>query len=400
MVFSRWSEGFPGLLWTVEQSRSRLKLFNAWEIDQLGESTSRLLKDVQFRRRMVLKADQPLLSEFWEMVSSRQPAAVSFRLKANPHVTYQLQGWPDPADPERYFGLLMEAMLPAAFVVNGTAGTCQLALGRVQYPVLVFAPRQGEIVTCNDAAKELFGSTARRGEGFLLEDIAPAELGDALLEAASCALQSDVWAGTLMLKNGAGSLFGSKVRISPCSSGGDIVRIALLNIPDAPASCDLLPYMEVLEPFSLKDELEKMLASCPGLGGLMFSDIKSTSGKVEIYGVGRLFEKLEWGVSYAYEGTIAQDIERFCLDSLTVEDTMDSIKSIDWAMFIPCGVRSYFAKPFYSAEGLLAVLIFASDTPGDTRMNEASFRFLYEAFGQMLMRWRSLKGAGKKLGDR
>ena len=78
MVFSRWSEGFPGLLWTVEQSRSRLKLLNSWEIGPLGENTSRLLKDVQFRRRMVLKADQPLLSEFWEMVGSRQPASVSF----------------------------------------------------------------------------------------------------------------------------------------------------------------------------------------------------------------------------------------------------------------------------------------------------------------------------------
>ena len=395
MFFSRWSEGFPGLLWTVEQSRSRVKLLHSWEISPLGENTARLLKDVQFRRRMVLKSDQPLLSEFWEMVGSRQPASVSFRLKQNPHVSYQLQGWPDPADPEQYFGLFMEAMLPAAFVANGTAGTCQLALGRAQYPVLVFNLRQGEIVTCNEAAKELFGGATRGGEEFLLEDIAPAELGEALFEAASCALQSEVWAGTLMLRSGTGSVLGSKVRISPCSSVEDIVRIALLNIPDTPASCDLLPYVEELGPlgiFSLKDELKKMLASCPGLGGLMFSDIQSTAGKVEIYGVGRLFEKLKWGVSYAYEGTIAQDIERFCLDSLTVEDTLDSIKSIDWAMFIPCGVRSYFAKPFYSAEGLLAVLIFASDTPGDTIMNEASFRHLYEPFSRLTMRWRSLKG--------
>lgn len=395
MFFSRWSEGFPGLLWTVEQSRSRLKLLNSWEIGPLGENTPRLLKDVQFRRRMVLKADQPLLSEFWEMVGSRQPASVSFRLKQNPHISYLLQGWPDPADPELYFGLFMEAMLPAAFVANGIAGTCQLALGRSQYPVLVFNLRQGEIVTCNEAAKELFGGATRGREEFLLEDIAPAELGEALFEAAICAQQSDVWAGTLMLRSGTGSVLGSKVRISPCSSGEDIVRIALLNIPDTPASCDLLPYMEArgpMESFSLKDELENMLAACPGLGGLMFSDIQSTSGKVEIYGVGRLFEKLEWGVSYAYEGTIAQDIERFCLESLTVEDTLDSIKSIDWAMFIPCGVRSYFAKPFYSAEGLLAVLIFASDTPGDAMMNETSFRHLYEPFSRMAMRWRSLKG--------
>ena len=326
MDFSRWSEGFPGLLWAVEQRRSRLKLLNSWELPQLGEDTSRLLKDVQFRHRMVRKSDLPLLSEFWEMMTSRQPAAVSFRLKRSPHITYQLQGWPDPCDPELYFGLLTEAMLPATFVANGAAGTCQLALGRAQYPVLVLSLSQREIVTCNEAAKELFGGTARGGEEFLLEDIAPADLGDALLDAASFALKNEIWAGTLMLKSGTGNILGSKVRISPCTSGDDIVRIALLNIPENPASCELAPRLEEPEEaFSLKDELKKMLDACPGIEGLMFSDIQSTHGKVEVYGVGRLFEKLEWGASHAYEGTIAQDIERFSLESLIVEDTLDSI---------------------------------------------------------------------------
>ena len=394
MDFSRWSEGFPGLLWAVEQRRSRLKLLNSWELPQLGEDTARLLKDMQFRRRMVRKSDLPLLSEFWEMMTSRQPAAVSFHLKRSPHTTYQLQGWPDPNDAELYFGLLTEVLLPATFVANGAAGTCQLALGRAQYPVLVLSLSQREIVTCNEAAKELFGGAARGGEEFLLEDIAPADLGDVLLDAASHALQKEIWAGTIMLKSGTGNILGSKVRISPCTSGGDIVRIALLNIPENPASCELAPRIEdAEEAFSLKEELERMLESCPGIDGLMFSDIQSTHGKVEVYGVGRLFEKLEWGASHDYEGTIAQDIERFSLESLIVEDTLDSIKSIDWAMFIPCGVRSYFAKPFYSAEGLHAVLIFASAMPGNSRvMNEAVFSSLYEPFVHAISRWRSIKG--------
>jgi hypothetical protein len=105
-----------------------------------------------------------------------------------------------------------------------------------------------------------------------------------------------------------------------------------------------------------------------------------------------LFPRKERIGIFQVDAFSAQDIERFCLDSLTVEDTLDSIKSIDWAMFIPCGVRSYFAKPFYSAEGLQAVLIFASDTPGDKGMNEASFRQLYDQFAKMAMRWRLLKG--------
>lgn len=121
----------------------------------------------------------------------------------------------------------------------------------------------------------------------------------------------------------------------------------------------------------------------------MFSDIQSARGKVEVYGVGRLFASLEWGAAHAYEGTIAQDIERFSLESLIVEDTLDSIKSIDWAMFIPCGVRSYFAKPFYSAEGLHAVLIFAFSRPSPGGISEVSFRHLYEPFARLVAGWRA-----------
>jgi hypothetical protein len=69
---------------------------------------------------------------------------------------------------------------------------------------------------------------------------------------------------------------------------------------------------------------------------------------------------MEPGEMYSYEGTIAQDIERFKLDYLIVDDTLDSIKAIDWALFIPKGIRSYFARPFYGRGALRAVMILCS----------------------------------------
>lgn len=390
MDFSLWASGFPGLLWEIEHRRSRIRLLNDWTLPSLGENTSRLLKDVQFRRRVVMKSDHTLLVEFWEMVTSRQPAMVTFRLNASSQQSYLLQGWPDPHNAEKYFGMLKDSVLPASFVANGAAGTCQLALGRAQYPVLVLSLDDREIVTCNEAAQVLFDGAARGGGEFMLEDIAPGEMGETLLRVSRKALDEEIWAGTLMLRSGTGSILGSKVRISPCSTGTDIVRIALLNIPETPASCALSPFVEPGQmPLSLREGLEKLLARCPEVEGLMFSDIQSVRGMVEVYGVGRLFSSLAWGASHAYEGTIAQDIERFSLDSLIVEDTLDSIKSIDWAMFIPCGVRSYFAKPFYSSEGLHAVLIFAFSTPSPGGVSDASFRSLYEPFARLVAHWRA-----------
>lgn len=392
MDFSLWVSVFPGLLWEIEHRRSRLTLLNNWTLPALGKETPRLLKDVQFRRRVVIQSDHTLLDEFLEMVTSRQSAMVSFRLNSDPHLAYLLQGWPAPQNPEKYFGMLKEAVLPATFVANGTAGTCQLALGQAQYPVLILSLEQKEIIACNEAARGLFDGAARGGGDFMLEDIAPGEMGETLLRASRHALEEEIWAGTMMLCSGVGNILGFKVRISPCAAGTGIVRLALLNIPKTFISCSITHNVEInKKPFSLKDGLEKLLEQCPGVRGLMFSDIQSTRGQVEVYGVGRLFSSLAWGAPHAYEGTIAQDIERFSLDSLTVEDTLDSIKSIDWAMFIPCGVRSYFAKPFYSTDGLHAVLIFAFDAPAAGVFDDTNFRVLYEPFAQLVACWRAIE---------
>ena len=91
----------------------------------------------------------------------------------------------------------------------------------------------------------------------------------------------------------------------------------------------------------------------------------------------------------AYEGTIAQDIERFGLRSLTVEDTLDSIKSIDWVLFAPHGIRSYFAKPFYTEQGLHAILILASIRPGSFGADaETRFASLMGPFERLIGAWR------------
>ncbi len=260
---------------------------------------------------------------------------------------------------------------------------------QAQYPVFVLSLSLKQIVTCNKAASDLFSGISKRK--FNLRSIAPGNLEQPLMEASHFALQNKVWAGTLVLKSGSGGFLSSKVRISPCASGSDIVRIALLNIPEAPS--EHLCRQPVVEniPFSLREELQKLLSMCNGVDGLMFSDIQSSRGRVEVYGVGEIFSSLPWGDGHAYEGTIAQDIERFGLESLTVEDTLDSIKSIDWAMFIPCGVRSYFALPFYNAEGLHAVLILASKTAGAFgRESEYQYSFLIDPFAKAIAQWRSL----------
>lgn len=93
---------------------------------------------------------------------------------------------------------------------------------------------------------------------------------------------------------------------------------------------------------------------------MLFSDVQQARGKVLVHGAGTAFEDLFEGRSYPYEGTIAEVIVSLDLDYMVVDDTMESLKPIDWALFVPHGIRSYFAVPTFEAGAIRGVLIFCS----------------------------------------
>ncbi len=130
----------------------------------------------------------------------------------------------------------------------------------------------------------------------------------------------------------------------------------------------------------------------PTFEGILFSDIIQRKNEVVVYSFGQPFEGLEQAKVFNYEGTIAETVMTFGLDHLIVDDTFDSIKAIDWALFIPSGIRSYFAKPFFQGKGLHSVLILCSTSPrqfSETRIGE--FEPLYAPFSESVRRWRKAK---------
>lgn len=133
-----------------------------------------------------------------------------------------------------------------------------------------------------------------------LEAIAPGDFRSHLLRAASRALKENVWAGTLFFHAPAGKSFSSKVRISPCSTGEEdsVARIALLSLGADGAALPAEPETEAPggSDAELRSGLVALAAACPvAPDGVMFSDIQSSRGRVEVYGVGSCFESMEWG---------------------------------------------------------------------------------------------------------
>lgn len=80
---------------------------------------------------------------------------------------------------------------------------------------------------------------------------------------------------------------------------------------------------------------------------------------MNVFSGGDAFKSLEPGTSFAYEGIIRLIGEKQ-KELLIVKDTMESVNPIDWALFIPYGIRSYVARAFFHGTRLKALLFFCS----------------------------------------
>lgn len=387
--FLQWRKGFPGLLWSICQRESRLEVFTRWR--GAGFDAPQLLKNAAFRKQAVMEQDYPLLVEFWDMIHAGRPAAAIFRLKYDDGRTpLILQGWPEP-EQDVYSGFLKEAFLPGGYNSACYNAQLQMRVGDADYPVFTVDLKKQKLCDVNTAAQMLFWGEEQAERVLVLKDVVPPSAMRVFLTAMEKAVERDAWSGKLLLGNAERGLFSAHVRLTLWGEPGkEVVRAALVKVDAKPVKLEDDGALALCTG-DLRPALEELHGLCkPEVDGLMFSHIQMGSGRVAVYGVGPVFEGLEWGTLHAYEGTIAQDIERYSLSSLIVEDTLDSVKSIDWALFAPLGVRSYFAKPFYAEHGLHAVLILASKRQ---RAFGADAETLYvdvsAAFGQIMLRWRN-----------
>lgn len=402
--FSRWSAGFSGLFWELERTRSRLKILNQWRHPLLGDNTARLLKDSQYRQQVVYRKDQHLFFEFWDVIASGTQAEIIFRVQPSGkqgNLFFLLQGWSHSGSPAILSGILQElppVLLAENFMNEQSCGY----LPQASYPVLEVDFNAKIVKISNQSASELFKATILGNEGITpLEDILPGNMQNGLWQKIF-SMETNSWAGILTFSDLYGSIFNAQVRISPFAN--NFFRIAFMRIfPDQHyGTLEERRYTSILlekveHSSSLKESLEillyNQLPDC--VDGILFSDIKSSQGVVRVYGVGTPFAKMQWGATYAYEGTIALEIERYDLPFLIVEDTQDSIKSIDWVLFNPYGIRSYFAKPFYKRKRLHAVLILCSSSPQHFSFDkqaqmENQYTPIYKAFERAIHLWRNV----------
>ncbi len=411
---------FPALLWRIDLIKNKIEYLNTFRIEGLGANSGLLLQNSEFRRQMVLEEDIYLLEQFMQTVRRGETAATLFRLKSEggPVRWIKVTGVPNPRTPHLYIGYMLDVTHTANIVQSIAESDAEMEamIELTETPALLIDPGNKTVAAHNAAARDTF--QYRSGE---LNGLGVSELlhpgADLYLQRVYEDLIFDKkWEGQLVFRRKDRSTFAGDVTIRLLiMKGRRLYRVSIHNIrgdgalamggaghlPDTgPAQDARQQHRQMLiskiKPIkSITKALRILLEHQFGgrsFDAIMYSDIYAKKNRVVVYYAGRPFQALPQGEVFSHEGTIAENLSRFQLDYLIVENTFASIKTIDWALFIPHGIRSYFAKPFYERRVMRSVLILCSEQNNHFSTAHLNDYAVYDApFLQALKNWRAAR---------
>jgi hypothetical protein len=373
---------FPALLWRIEIRKARIEFLNKNVNVAPGIDGTLFLKNITYRNANLLSEDQHLLDTFMEMVKEGKTAATVFRVKnRNDRISWlKLTGAVNRQDPAYYYGYLLNVD-DTVTVIKGVLDMdleLKLMIEDIDNPVLLFGFGQQDLICANPNAREIFGIREADFRKLSLDSFYCDSSHQDLTEALKRLPLTRKWNGKLTFAsvNGKKKVQAAAIVRYMVHKDHRIIRISLQNPQFSSASRALVSDVTKKDIQRLKSkisglvDINEIMAACLKSAlvagqyeGILFSDVYVRKNLVTVYGAGDPFAGMQQAESFSYKGTIAEDINRYALDCLVVDDTQDSIKPIDWALFVPRGIRSYFAMPFYSRGVLRTVLILCSTEP-------------------------------------
>ncbi len=380
----------PILLWQLDPVRNKLKFFSEPIFQTLGLNVPLLFQNGEYLDRTVLEDDHAALRDALDKMKMQRHTGVFFRIRDNDGCLRWLimLGMPAPETPFSYIGVIGRCTRMLRRVTGEQHGMPSESMDWLSSPAMLVSFSNWKIIHANRSARELCG----QDENTPLEDIfaLSEDLKIAIYESLTF---SHRWQGVLRVRTPGGSSLPCSVMMRPLSQDGQhclwIRLTPLLTVTPAPPE----PYKENILPdlapaTSERELLRLLLANSqvqPPAEGIILSRIFPEENRVSVTCEGNMFPNGMEHVDFPYIGSIAENIVRFGLDSLTVDETSRSIRPIDWALFIPQGVHSYYAEPWFEHGSIRLVLIFCSPLNGAfSDVRGASLRKLTDAFARRL----------------
>ncbi len=372
-------EAVPALLWHVDTVRNEMIFFNDHKVAGLNGRIPMMLKNSALAKALIHPEDFRAFRGALGCIRSLQPSAVSFRVcdDAGSWHWLVMLGMPAPDESFCYVGLVTECTGLAESILGRESGvSLRESIELLDNPVLLVDFTDKGISAANAAARELFGYA--QAEDF------PAL--DSMLSGVSEQYQRSIyeylifnaqWRGVLSLRDAIGARVPCAVQLRPVARSGikylwvSLEPLGTVGEPETfgvPVT-SFVPsalYGALDTAHDTAQALHALLEHQPSgmqAEGVMLSRIFATENRVVVTGVGFPFQQMEGQTEYPYAGSIAENIVQYNLPYLVVEETSRSIRPIDWALFIPGGIHSYYAEPYFEEGVLRYVLIFCSTRP-------------------------------------
>lgn len=399
----------PALFWSIDVIKNKIEYINKYALPGLGENSLFIIQNPEFAEQMIIEEDRYIFESFIKGVRNRKPGLAVFRIKLYDGTIrwFKISGSPDLYRSNYYVGYVMDISETAIFIrtIDNTDASMTKKINIFNNPVFLIAFDDKHIHACNGTALKVFGLKPENIKSMVFENIILSDISEYLNSIYEEIIFSGHWRGELTFKTASGDEFLSDSSIRPLHvKGENLLWVSVYNIPGVAKKSPAVKIINNSKEIDIKALLRKTIAAAkkgnitgildlilanqpiPGLANaVLYSDIHVDEGIVHVWGAGEPFKPLAPAFSHPYEGTIAENIVNYNLNHIIVENTFESIKPVDWAIFIPHGIKSYFAKPFFTKGKITTVLIFCStERAVFSEENVKFYDSLYPAFENSL----------------
>jgi len=374
----------PALFWSIDVVKNKIEYINKYALPGLGDSSHFIIQNPDFADQMIIEEDKYIFESFMKGIKSRKQGLAVFRIKLYDGTIRWLKiaGNRDIYKSNHYIGYIMDITETARFIrsIDHSNDSIVKKINIFSNPVLLVEFDSKKIFSYNSRTLDAFGYTAGMVSSMRFEDLFKDDIQVYLNAIYEEIIFAGQWKGELVYKSGSGREFISNTSIRPIHvEERNLLWVSIYTIPDLIKNDMDEEYPDISVEIDFKSMnrealsaakkgniirfLEILLENQPLhnlADAVLYSDIHVEEGRVLVWGAGDAFHSLTPAYTYPYEGTIAENILNYNLDHIIVENTFESIKPVDWAIFIPNGIKSYFAKPFYDNGKLVTVLIFCS----------------------------------------
>jgi hypothetical protein len=361
----------PAMVWRADLVKNEISFLTDHTIPGLEDSIPRLLQDQAGGDAILAKQDRAAFARFHDRLRQRQPVSEVFRAHGGDGLMRWLYilGMPDPEMTFCYLGLLADCTgLANGILQRGNETGLALHIELFDNPVFIVDLGTRRVSAANAAARAAFGLDPDNG-AIDLARLFAANSDVYLRDIYERLLFTRAWNGLLTIHDTEGRACVCMSRVRAYDRDGGSQLWFSLNPRPAPKSAAAAtpqPLPGVARRLAAATDVRGLLRVLLGearVDAVMLSRIFIGEGRVAVTGVGTPFESVNDNDSHPYTGSIAENIVLFDLDHVLVADTGKSIKPIDWALFIPKGIRSYLALPHFVDGILHDVAIFCATRP-------------------------------------